>query len=60
MIELLDLAVREVSYVSVLVLGTMCLVAAALTMVGWTLKKLIQGLGLYRDFLEFLRNRRKM
>jgi hypothetical protein len=60
MIELLDRAAREVSYVSVLVLGTMCLVAAALTMVGWTLKKLIQGLGLYRGFLEFLRNRRKM
>ena len=58
MLETFEIAVREVAFWSVLALGALCLIAMVLALAAWVMKKLLTTMGLYRNFLLFVRSRR--
>ena len=58
-LQLLETAVREVSYWAVLVTGCLCLIGGTAAIGHWSLRKLLSTLGLYREFLAFVKTRKR-
>lgn len=59
MLQTFEIAVREVAFWSILATGCLCLLGSSFAVLAWMLKKLLLMLGLYRDFLVFIRARRR-
>lgn len=59
MLQTFEIAVREVAYWAVLATGCLCLISGTLTVASLALKWTLSTFSLYKDFLAFVRTRRR-
>lgn len=57
--EALEVAVREVSYYAVLLAGAFFVAGSCAALAGWALKKSLEAIGVYAEFVGFVRSRRR-
>jgi len=58
-LQAFEAATREIAYLAILVTGAACMMAIAAITTAWALKKMLQLLGLWVQFIRFTRQRRR-
>lgn len=56
---LFELVVRDVAYYAVLGSGVFFVAGSCAALAGWALKKWLETVGMYAEFLSFVRGRRR-
>lgn len=54
-----EVAVREVAYYAVLGSGTFFVAGSCAALSGWALKKFLESIGVYAEFVRFIRSRKR-